>query len=712
MSGEATKSPAQTAAKPRPARFRWLWLVVGVVLALVAGVALGEAAGWPFLASPMQRWLSSTLKREVSLAADSATQPRVKVGLLGGLRLDAGRIRLVAPAWSSEPHMLLASDASLRLAYSDLWRAYRGGGLHITSIKAQQLDLAIERLADGRASWQFGPDPAPSQATVLSIGTLEVNDGALRYRDAIVDAAVDAHFTLVDGTGAPTPIAAASAAASVAPTNHTASDTPRGLRVVASGRYRGFALKAHVQTSGILPWMSSEAATVAVPLTLQASIGRAKLDFRGTATDVMHLHAMQGAFTLAGPSLAAVGDPVGVTLPSTPPFRAKGLVAKNDTVWNAVVESAHIGTSRLNGEFTYDAGRAKPLLSGRLGGAKLVLADLAPAIGAAAPAPPSNGAAARAGRSDGKVLPQRDFDLPSLRAMDANVVVDIAEVDLGTSYLEALKPLRGHLRLADGVLRLSDLDTRAAQGRLAGSLELDGRGERALWTAALRWNDLRLEQWLRQPRADGGPPYVAGRLRGVANVSGEGRSTAKILASLQGQVSMQLQEGMVSHLAIEAAGIDIAESLGVMIRGDKALKVNCGVADLQAKDGVLRPRVLVLDTDDSSVWVDGSISLATETLDVRAVVSPKDFSPLALRTPLHVTGALADPQLSLEKGPLARRLGAAALMALIAPAAALLPLVDPGDADEAGRALAQGCRALAERSGIRSAAARPRPTKP
>jgi hypothetical protein len=341
----------------------------------------------------------------------------------------------------------------------------------------------------------------------------------------------------------------------------------------------------------------------------------------------------------------------------------------------------------------------------------LVLADLAPAIGAPTPAVPASGAAAR-GRSEGKVLPAREFDLPSLRAMDANVLVEIGEVDLGTAYLEPLRPLHGHLRLNDGVLRLTDLDVRTAQGRLGGSLELDGRGDRALWTAALRWSDVRLERWVRQPRADGGPPYVSGRLRGMANLSGQGRSTAKILASLKGQVSMQLHEGKVSHLAIEAAGIDIAESLGLIIRGDKALNVNCGVADLQAKEGVLRPRVLVLDTDDSSVWVDGSISLATETLDLRAVVSPKDFSPLALRTPIHVRGVLADPKLSLETGPLARRVGAAALLALITPAAAFLPLVDTGDPDQAERALAQGCRALAERSGIRGAPARSTTTKP
>ena len=696
MTADATPGPHPPADTPTRSRPRWLvWLGVSA-LVLAGGIAWGESAGWPFLAAPVQRWLSSALNRDVALTERDATRPEMRVRFIGGLRLQAGQIRIAAPDWSPEPHLLLAYDASMRLGYLDLWRAYRGGAMHVRSIEARELDLAVERLPDGRASWQFGADPEHAARAAPSFGTVKVKDGALRYRDAVLDAAIDAHFSLLDGNAAPEASRAASSSASaVAPA--ASAVQARGLRVVANGRYRGFPVKGELQSGGVLPWVASDGAAQAVPVSLEATIGRAVLSFKGSASDALRLGAMKGAFSIAGPSLAAVGDPVGITLPSTPAFRAEGVLAREGKVWNAVIESARIGTSRLNGAFTYDTGRAKPLLSGKLGGSRLMLADLGPSIGAGAPA--------RADRRPGRALPDRAFDLPSLRAMDANVAIEITEVDLNTSYLEPLKPLRAHLVLSDGVLRLDELDARTAQGRLGGSVQFDGRAERALWTAALHWNDVRLERWIRQPRTDGGPPYVSGRLRGTANLSGEGRSTAQIMASLNGKVAMQLQGGTVSHLVIEAAGIDIAQALGLVLRGDKSLTVNCGVADLQAQQGVLRPRVFVLDTDDSAVWVDGSVSLVDETLALRAVVSPKDFSPLALRTPVHVRGVLSKPQVSLEKGPLARRLGAAALMALITPAAALLPLIDPGDPDAAKAALAKGCKSLVERSGLRRAPA-------
>ena len=167
----------------------------------------------------------------------------------------------------------------------------------------------------------------------------------------------------------------------------------------------------------------------------------------------------------------------------------------------------------------------------------------------------------------------------------------------------------------------------------------------------------------------------------------------------------ELKNGKVSHLVVELAGLDLAESLGLLLTGDKTLTVQCGVADLIADAGVFRPRVMVLDTVDSAIWIDGSLSLATEALDLRAVVTPKDFSPLTLRTPLLVRGTFASPVVSIEKGPLARKLGVAILLALANPLAALLPLIDRGEAD-APKAGAVGCAGIKQRSDAQRAAAR------
>ena len=402
-----------------------------------------------------------------------------------------------------------------------------------------------------------------------------------------------------------------------------------------------------------------------------------------------------------GLSGGALPDPLGVTLPTTPSFKTHGTIAKDAKVWKAVFEDARIGSSQLNGAFTYDTGASKPLLSGKLGGSRLLLADLGPAIGAPAPdqAAPAGSTAA------GRVIPDKKFDLPSLRAMDANVLFDIAMFDPGTSVIEPLRPARAHLLLADGVLTLADIEGATAEGKLLGYLQLDGRGSQALWTADMRFVGVNLARWLKLKRSGNAPPYLSGKLDALVKVKGSGRSTAEILASLDGDIRMHMRDAAVSHLAVEAAGIDVAQALGMVIKGDDALPILCNVADLDVVKGVAKPKIFVINTRDSTIWIDGSVSLRDEALDLRAVVSPKDFSPLALRTPVHLRGTLGKPAVSLELGKLAGKVGAAGLLALLNPLAAIIPFIDTGSKDDAKKADRE-CTNLVRTSGVISAAAR------
>ena len=680
---------------------RGLWIAGATVATLVIALGICEAVGWPFLAAPMQHWLSDALQRRVSLSADPATRPTVEIHLLGGIDIRAAHIEIGAPHWSQTPYMLRARDAQLKLGYGDVWRARSGEPLRVRELRAGALDGHVERLADGRASWQFGPrtdEPDTRRPTQIPLfGRLQVESGTLVYRDALVAIDLDARYSLVDQSRVPAADGAASGNAT-------------GLVFDARGSYQKQPLRIGLQTAGVLPVIAEDAAALALPVKLDARIGGAHIVFDGTATDALHLSSLRGRFTVQGPSLAAVGDPLHVTLPTTPPFRAEGLLAKQGLVWNAVVDRATIGTSRLSGAFTYDPRPARPMLAGRLTGSKLLLADLGPAVGApaktspAVPAVAPTPAAQKPAAKPGHVLPDRAFDLPSLRAMDANVLVDIDNLDLGSSLLEPLRPLRTHLMLSDGVLRLREIEARTGQGQLFGSVQFDGRTAQALWNADLRWSGVQLERWIHQPRAGQAPPYATGSLSGEARVTGQGRSTAAILGSLRGGVRMHLTGATISHLAVEAAGLDIAEGLGLLIKGDDTLTVQCSVADLAAEQGVLRPRALVLDTSDSTLWVDGTVSLATEKLDLRVVTSPKDFSPLTLRTPLTLRGTFANPSVSIDKGRLGPRLGAAALLALANPLAAIVPLIDAGNSADAKRE-ADACRVLARRIAAKPLAA-------
>ena len=124
-------APADVTPSPTPPRrvsrggrvLRWTGGVFGV---LVLAVVACEVAGWPFLARPVERALSDTLKREVLLrAADDSTSTRgATVRFLGGLKVQVPLLQIGAPVWSQKPYFLHAEGARMRLSYAALWRAW------------------------------------------------------------------------------------------------------------------------------------------------------------------------------------------------------------------------------------------------------------------------------------------------------------------------------------------------------------------------------------------------------------------------------------------------------------------------------------------------------------------------------------------------------------------------------------------------------------
>src|SRR5690606_22640815 len=103
---------------------------------------------------------------------------------------------------------------------------------------------------------------------------------------------------------------------------------------------------------------------------------------------------------------------------------------------------------------------------------------------------------------DGRALPQRRFDLPSLKAMDADVQVAIEELDFGTEAMAPFRQLKTRLRLDDGVLRLEDLQAVVSGGQVKGMTALDSNASPATWAARRDFAGIDMAGWIRGLRPD------------------------------------------------------------------------------------------------------------------------------------------------------------------------------------------------------------------
>lgn len=637
------------------ARRRRIGLVLaGVLVLLLVGVGLGEATGWALLRAPVQR-----------LAERAAGVP-VRVGepfrlhLIVDPSVTAGRLTIGAGDGLPLPHLLDGRDVRIAWRWGDLWRAWRGAGLRLDALEAGSLDLRLVRDREGRASWHLGHRDSPRAPREAGDGLPRVGRLVLRGgRLTVDDAPLDTQLLIAIEGG------------------EQASGGGYGVRL--EGRWRSLPLALQGRTGEALPLLADrpgDAQQPAIALQIEGTAGTMKVAFDGEAAALLEGRRLAGELDLRAPSLAALselGGGAGPTLPQTPPLRLHTWLRHDGGVWQLDGARADIGRSRLGGDFRFDATTTPRRLSGKLDGPRLLLADLAPAVGA----PPKAAASAKSTDQARRVLPQRRFDLPSLGAMDADVQVAIDELDLGTDAIASLQALRTQVQLQGGVLTLQRLQAHTAAGRIEGTTRLDGRRGQAQWAAQLRLSGIDAGRWLRIARR-----YLDGRLEAELDLAGEGRSTAEILGSLDGRAMVTLRDGAMSHLVTEAIGLDVAQALGVAIRGDEKLPLRCARFDLAAKDGVVSARRAVLDNRDSTLRIGGSVDLGKESFALAMRSRPKDFSPLSLRSPVTLTGSFAAPQLGIDSRKLAGRvLGAVVLGAVVGPVAALLPLADAGDSE-------------------------------
>src|SRR5205814_9393819 len=218
------------------------------------------------------------------------TPASVSVRLLGRLRLEAPQIEIGAPAWSHAPYMLRARDAVMSLHYADLWRAQRGEPLRIHMLEAAEIDADIERLADGRASWQFGAEPAHDEAAaqVLQMplfDRLKAESGTLRDRDDLRGLRFAFRFSAIDTPAADAP------AGGVASAMPAAATQSAGTRAELQRTWHDRPLILVIRSRSLLPWVDRDASAEAMRVRLEGSLGGRPIAVDGPAADVLGMAA-------------------------------------------------------------------------------------------------------------------------------------------------------------------------------------------------------------------------------------------------------------------------------------------------------------------------------------------------------------------------------------------------------------------------------------
>lgn len=644
-------------------------IALAIVLALVALVILWD---WNWFKHPIERRVEEQTGRRFVIGGD------LDVDLGWTPRVTLEDVHLGNAPWGRTKDMLGAERADFTFDLRELI----AGRLSLPSIALTAPRIDLQNSPSG-GNWQIATARPEDQEqgqekAAPQIGRLRIDRGKITYFDP-------ADRTDVE----------------VAVSTDPGAKPERSLVLGAIGAVRGMDFEADARSG---PVLSLTDATTPYPFDMQARVGKTKAHAQGSVTGLAAFTAARVQLEVQGDTLAALHPLTGLVLPETPPYKVAGLLIHEGQKWTFDDFDGHVGDSDLSGDLTATYIDERPRLVAKLQSKQLDLDDLAGMVGGTPDTGPGETASpqqqVKAAREDAspRVLPDKPVDIPQLRSMDADVEFQALSIKHEKMPIDNL---RTHLTLDHGLLALQPLDFGVAGGRIESNIALDAR-QPALGLD-LRTNFSRLDLAKLLP----GNEMVdksTGLIGGRATMKSQGKSTAELLGNADGELGVAMRGGNFSNLLLEGAGLDVAEALGFLVRGDKTVRVRCAVLDLEADDGVLQPRAFVVDTTDTNINVDGKIDLGDETLDLTVHPLPKDFSPLTLRSPLHVRGTLKTPQVRPDRKLLIKGGAAAVLGALINPIAALLPLIETGPGKNAD------CDALvaaAERSTRTAAAGSP-----
>ncbi|ROZ72199.1 AsmA family protein [Ramlibacter sp. WS9] len=633
----------------------WVKVLAAVAVVAVLLVLLAAFFPWDVLRGPLNRYVSERTGRHFEITR------HLDVKLGRTTRILADGIEFANPDWAHDPMLVKAQSAEIQINLLPLLRSR----IEMPLIRLHKPQLGLQIEPDGRRSWSLGLDTGDPRNNP-EIGALVVDEGSMHFVASHRGADIHTEFAISDQADLP-------------------------LSFKSRGTWQKEPFTAQGRTGNVL-YLSAPLQNP-FPMEMQAVAGRTTLKASGLVSSLATLDGANASFTLQGQNWADLYKLVGVVLPSTPRYSLSGRLSKQGEVWWVKQINGKMGNTDMSGELSFDRTGKVPLLAGKMQSRSLDFDDLAPLVGlpeqprsaAAVPqvpgarAVPADARRARPSRDPArKVLPTASLDVPRLKAMDADVHYQAARVTHAKKL--PLERMKVHVRMNEGVLQLDPLDVGIAGGSVVGRLRINGNSNPAQAEVSLDARSLELNKLLpgvKLARAS------FGKIHGDIDLKGRGNSVATMLGTAGGNVAMLMGRGEISNLLMEFAGIDGAEIIKFMMRGDQNVKLRCAGAAFDVNQGLMTSRALVFDTDDTVVYGNGQVSLANESLDLTLHPYPKDMSILSLRSPLKMAGSFASPKLGPDKGALAGKAGVVLALAAVNPLLGLAATIETGPGKDA-----------------------------
>jgi AsmA family protein len=561
-------------------------------------------------------------KKYISAAVSQATGRQLSIN--GDLKLDLGWISRLSASqiqfenaqWSKHPHMVEVGFFDVQI---DLWQLLSKFRVVFPTVTISQPKVILEKNAEGSANWDFRAAPAATEPVVPEqraefpvIEKLIIKDGTFLFDDQETNSKLELKLTQAEAAGF--------------------LDEP--VKLKAEGTYQKLPLTLSLDGGSYQNLRSTQEP---YPLKINLGMGKVKAKIDGNLTDPLAMKGEDVTLDIQGDDMANLFPLIRLVFPSTPPYRLKGHLKHEGEVWTFSNFSGRVGGSDLSGTIRVDTEPKRPVMKADLVSNMLDFKDLAGFIGGTPGTVTGDTASeeqklAAADTENGRMFPDQRYSLERLRAMDADVRLRAKRILAPNLPID---DLNAKLSLNDGVLKFEPAVFGVANGRVEIFSTFDGSKRPSKVKIDARLKQLNLKRFLGNSSF---AQKTIGPIGGRIDISGTGESFRELMATASGNTFLVMSGGEISELLVRLAGLDVAHTLGVMVRGDKPIPIRCGLLNLQGENGQMGVQTLVFDTANSVISGEGKIDLREEKVNIVVIPDPKNFSPLSLRSFIRVTG--------------------------------------------------------------------------
>lgn len=638
-----------------------------VAVFIVAVVLFLLLFDWDWLRGPISRYASARTGREVRIEGHLRVHPWSWTP-----SAEVQGLRVGNPKWAGSGDLAYVREIDLRARLLPLFI----GRLDLPLLRLDQPQVDLIRDKDERANWRFDSPKSSKPTQLPPIQRFVIRDGRVSMKDARRDLSLTGTINASEND----------------------NGSGKGFQLVGQGTMNRNAFKLEASGGPLIHVERSRP----YDFKLDVRAGPTHVTADGRLLKPFNLGQIQAELTASGPNLADLYHLTGIALPVTPPYSVQAHVDRQDNKFTLTSVRGRVGESDVEGSATLDKPGDRRLVTADLTSRKLVFSDLLAVTGGG---PKVKAAAMQAGVKPatpaGRLLPDARLYRDRLQGMDAKLHYR------AQSVVTARWPLRQvafDLTLDHGLLAIDPLTFEFPQGRLAGKVRLDARKDPAVSDLDMRLTGLDLAKMM--PAKAGGEPPIEGVMMARAQLHGRGDTVHEAASSADGRLVFVVPHGEMRQAFAELLGINVANGLYLLLSKDpKETPLRCAVADFEVKNGIAQVSDAVFDTGVVQAEGKGSVDLRNETVDLRLEGKSKKPRILRVWAPVTLKGTLLHPKPGVDVAKAAPQIGlAAAVGAVFAPLAAILPFIEPGLAKDAncGALIAQ---AKAQGAPVRQAAA-------